>query len=88
MIGTDGDMLDQKLRENGVNLSLLERSSGVSGHAIIQVDNSGQNCILLYGGTNQALTEEAIDRAVLRFGPNAVQRARLARRADVLTAAG
>ncbi|WP_226997143.1 DNA polymerase IV [Tessaracoccus aquimaris] len=32
--------------------------------------------------------EEAIDRAVLRFGPQAVQRARLARRADVLTAAG
>ncbi len=32
--------------------------------------------------------ESAIDRAVLRFGPHAVQRARLARRADVLTAAG
>lgn len=68
LIGTDGDMLYDKLRENGVNLSLLERAGGVSGHAIIQVDASGQNCILLYGGTNQQLTEEYIDRALDQFG--------------------
>lgn len=67
-IGCDGDMLYEKLRENGVNLSLLERAGGVSGHAIIQVDAHGQNCILLYGGTNQALTEEYIDRALAAFG--------------------
>ncbi len=68
MIGCDGDMLYEKLRENGVNLSLTERNDGVSGHAIIQVDNKGQNCILLYGGTNQALTEDYIDRALEAFG--------------------
>ncbi|MEA4914079.1 MAG: ribokinase [Christensenella sp.] len=68
LIGCDGDMLYDKLNENGVNCTLLERSGGVSGHAIIQVDNKGQNCILLYGGTNQALTEEAIDRALAAFG--------------------
>ena len=67
-IGTDGDMLEKKLRENGVDCSLLEHSRGVSGHAIIQVDNSGQNCILLYGGTNQELTEDSIDRALDVFG--------------------
>ena len=67
-IGCDGDMLYEKLRENGVNLSLLERSEHVSGHAIIQVDDAGQNCILLYGGTNQALTEAYIDRALDAFG--------------------
>ena len=68
MIGCDGDMLYDKLRENGVNLTLLERSTGVSGHAIIQVDDNGQNCILLFGGTNQALTEDYIDRAMEAFG--------------------
>ena len=67
-IGCDGDILYEKLQENGVNLSLLERNSGVSGHAIIQVDNNGQNCILLFGGTNQALTEDYIDRAMEAFG--------------------
>lgn len=67
-IGCDGDMLYDKLGENGVNLTLLERSSGVSGHAIIQVDDNGQNCILLFGGTNQMLTEDYIDRALAAFG--------------------
>jgi len=68
LIGCDGDMLYEKLRESGVNLTQLERSDNVSGHAIIQVDNHGQNCILLYGGTNQALTEDYIDRALDAFG--------------------
>ena len=68
LIGCDGDMLFEKLLESGVNCSLLEHSGAVSGHAIIQVDNHGQNCILLYGGTNQALTEDAIDRALAAFG--------------------
>lgn len=68
VIGCDGDMLFDKLKENGVNLSLTERSERVSGHAIIQVDNNGQNCILLYGGTNQQLTEEYIDRVLEDFG--------------------
>jgi len=67
-IGCEGDMLYDKLQENGVNLTLLERNSGVSGHAIIQVDNNGQNCILLFGGTNQALTEDYIDSALSAFG--------------------
>lgn len=68
MLGVDGGMLYDQLNENGVNLSLLERDSGVSGHAIIQVDDNGQNCILLFGGTNQALTEAYIDRALDSFG--------------------
>ena len=68
LIGCDGDVLFDKLNENGVDLSLVERSDGVSGHAIIQVDNSGQNCILLFGGTNQALTESYIERSLAAFG--------------------
>ena len=68
VLGCDGEMLYEKLRENGVNLSLLERSDGVSGHAIIQVDDNGQNCILLFGGTNQALTQAYIERALDSFG--------------------
>ncbi len=67
-IGCDGGMLYDKLKENGVDLSLLARSEGVSGQAIIQVDNMGQNCILLYGGTNQALTEAYVDQALEAFG--------------------
>jgi len=68
VLGCDGERLLEKLLENGVDVSLLERSSGVSGHAIIQVDDNGQNSILLFGGTNQVLTEAYIDRALMAFG--------------------
>lgn len=40
---------------------------GPSGHAVIQVDPSGQNCILLFGGCNQEITHEEIDRALAHF---------------------
>lgn len=67
MIGADGGMLEEKLRENGVDVSFLQRVEAPNGHAMIQVDKSGQNCILLYGGTNQMLTKEYIDRTLDAF---------------------
>ena len=39
-----------------------------TGHAIIQVDPSGQNCILLFGGANQAVTDVQIEETLSRFG--------------------
>lgn len=68
IIGRDGGFLVEKLQEAGVNTSLARSSDEVSGHAIIQVADSGQNCILLYGGTNQMLTEEYIDQTLDSFG--------------------
>ncbi|MBM6828414.1 ribokinase [Anaerotignum lactatifermentans] len=68
IVGNGGEMLEKQLKENGVNTSLLDHSSQQCGHAIIQVDDKGQNCILLYGGTNQLLTEEYIDRSLDAFG--------------------
>ena len=68
LIGRDGGMLHDKLIESGVDCSLMKQSDGVSGHAIIQVDDAGQNCILLHGGTNQELTETYIDRVLNAVG--------------------
>ena len=34
----------------------IQYHSGITGHAIIQVDKSGQNCIILHGGANQTIT--------------------------------
>ena len=62
--GQGGEFLRTLLAENGVDISLLGQASTPNGHAIIQVDQEGQNCIVLYGGTNQALTRELIDNAV------------------------
>jgi len=67
-IGTDGTMLKNALEENGVSTEFLLTLRDVpTGHAIIQVDSSGQNCILLMGGANRAIPQEHIDRLLEDF---------------------
>lgn len=66
-IGGDGTVLTDILRESGVDTDFVTVGDGPSGHAVIQVDPSGQNCILLFGGCNQEITHEEIDRALARF---------------------
>ena len=66
-IGEEGGMLVRYLAENGVDTGLIRRCKGKTGHTIIQVDASGQNSILLYGGANQQITEAYIDEALSAF---------------------
>ena len=66
---TDGSMLLSALQSNGVDISNVCQQNAVSGHAIIQVDDDGENCILLYGGTNLSVTQEQIDKVVSSFEP-------------------
>lgn len=68
LLGTDGGMLADCLAAHGVSTELLIPSDQRSGNAMIQVDDAGQNCILLYGGTNQLLTEENITDIFCRAG--------------------
>jgi ribokinase len=63
-IGAEGKILRQILSDAGADVSLIHVGEGASGHAIIQVDQSGQNCILLYGGTNHQLDSEFINAAL------------------------
>lgn len=67
LLGTGAEMLRDKLKENGVDVSLITPVNAQAGHAIIQVDEKGQNCILLFGGTNRMLTKEWIDSAFDAF---------------------
>lgn len=66
-VGQDGDVLLQRLKEKGVDISYVGRGQGASGHAIIQVDETGQNCILLYGGANQQIDKDYIDQVLSHF---------------------
>ena len=59
--GTGSGILIDALTRAGVKLDLMEEKDMPNGHAIIQVDDAGQNCILLYGGTNVCLTEAYVD---------------------------
>ena len=52
------------LREAKVDVSRIHRVSEPTGHAIIQVDETGQNCILLYPGANHCFTSSHFEQAL------------------------
>ncbi|HOV38031.1 MAG TPA: ribokinase [Spirochaetales bacterium] len=66
-IGEEGDFLVDTLKKGKVDTSLIVHSSVPTGHTIIQVDDSGRNCILLFGGANQDIEEAYIDTALEKF---------------------
>ncbi len=65
----DGEFLLKQLEEAGVDTAFVRRTEGRTGHAIIQRDPSGQNCILLFGGANQEIRREDVDQVLPRFAP-------------------
>ena len=66
-VGEDGEMLLELCRANGVDTRFIRRTEGRNGHTVIQVDRNGQNCILLFGGSNQKQTKEHIDEVLSHF---------------------
>ena len=67
-IGSDGEILRERLVGSGVNDSLLETDTTVpTGHAIIQVDPSGQNNIIICGGANRSIDKAFVDRVLANF---------------------
>ena len=67
LIGQGGAFLRTVLSDCGVDCGYIGESRSQNGHAIIQLDDAGQNCILLYPGTNMELTEPYIDRVLAHF---------------------
>lgn len=67
-IGEDGRFLLEVMEDAGVDTSCVKILNDVrTGNAIIQNDKEGDNCILLYGGANQAITKVQIDAVLSRF---------------------
>lgn len=62
VIGDNGDLLLEALSKAGVDTDRIEKVSGSCGHTIIQVDKSGQNCILLFPGTNHCVDKAYIEK--------------------------
>ena len=67
MIGEDGQVFLDACAEYGVKADYIRTVAGKSGHAVIQRDKNAQNCILLYGGANQQLTEAYVDSVLADF---------------------
>ena len=68
LVGEDGEMLRAFLKESGVDTRFVRTVPSPSGHAVIQVEPAGNNCIFLYGGANQCVSAEFIAEALEPFG--------------------
>lgn len=61
-VGKDGTFLLEQMEQAGVNTECVKILEQIrTGNAIIQNDKNGDNCILLYGGANQAITRAQVD---------------------------
>ena len=63
-IGEDGELLWKGLKENGIHTEFLKKSSLPNGHAVIQVNDDGENCIIIVQGSNGEIDRDYIDKVL------------------------
>ncbi|WP_282925936.1 ribokinase [Helcococcus kunzii] len=70
-VGEDGKYLIDCLSESNVNTDfIIVDKNKRTGNAIIQRDRLGNNCIILYSGTNKSFTNNEIDNVLSKFNKN------------------
>ena len=60
-VGADDVWLMKELTALGLDMSAIARVDEATGHAIIQVNQEGENCILLHAGANHCMDENEIN---------------------------
>lgn len=68
-VGQEGVWLRDRLARVGVDVTHIGVVEEATGHAIIQVDEEGENAIVLFGGANQSITPATAQRVFADFGP-------------------
>ncbi len=68
MVGPDGDWLVDRLAREGVDMGHTRRGTAPTGHAIIQVDRSGENSIVIHAGSNAEIDKPLIEAAITSHG--------------------
>ena len=63
-IGPDGVWLAEKLAAEGIDTRWIRQGASPTGQAIIQVDDAGQNAIVLEAGANAEITPREVDEAL------------------------
>lgn len=63
-VGFDGRWALQRMLEYGVDTTHIVEVSGATGHAIINVDEDGENAIVLWPGANALIDDQQIGRAL------------------------
>ena len=66
-VGADGAFLRDYLQESGVDTAHVQVIDEATGHAVIQVNSEGDNCILLYPGANRCQTKAGMASALAEF---------------------
>lgn len=64
MIGEDNDWVRGRMTGYGIDVSHVGTSGAPTGHAIIMVDDTGENSIVTYAGANYVQSPEAISGAL------------------------
>ncbi len=67
MVGADGKILIEELEKNNVDISNIKITEEATGHAVIQVNEKGENCIIVCGGANRKLDEQFIKDTIDKF---------------------
>ncbi len=67
LVGEEKAELLDVLESSGVDISLIKQCAAETGHAVIQVDNKGQNSIIVFGGANKQITADYISEALSDF---------------------
>lgn len=68
-IGHDGALLRRTLADSGVKLDFLEEVETPTGHAVVLINDAGDNSIVLYGGANRTIDDAFIDRVTSAAKP-------------------
>lgn len=66
-IGPDGEEFEKVFSEYGVDTAYLRHSEKMCGHAVVQVDAFGQNCIIIVGGANEDIPKQYMDEVLEHF---------------------
>ncbi|UXX81894.1 ribokinase [Roseovarius pelagicus] len=67
-VGADGGWMVDLLNGYGVGTRHIAVKPAPSGHAIITVDDQGENAIVLYPGANRTVEEEQVTKALAEAG--------------------
>ena len=67
LVGEEGLDFYDACETFGIKTDYIKTVTGRCGHTIIQVDDEGQNSIVLYGGANQKNSKEYVDEVLKNF---------------------
>lgn len=68
-VGADGGWMIETLGGFGINTAHIRQGSVASGHAIVAVDDAGENAIVLHPGANREIDQRDVAEALDGAGP-------------------